>query len=212
MPITNRLLAVGLAGAVVAATFSVPANAAPTTTSAIAWAKSYDKTSAKEKKRVDSVKTPKLGWYKCYETAECATVRLPLDYDKPKGATTEIAVLRVKARNQKAKIGSLFVNPGGPGGSGTEMAYGAPYYLGDEMLDKFDVVGFDPRGIAYSDNIKCFKSTKDQTARVRRPERRLPVGQEAGGRVRQVGQGSRQGLLDHRQGARRRDVDRRGRP
>jgi pimeloyl-ACP methyl ester carboxylesterase len=164
MPITNRLLAVGLTGAVVAATFSVPANAAPTATpSAIAWAKSYDKTSAKEKKRVDSVKTPKLGWYKCYETAECATVRLPLDYDKPKGATTEIAVLRVKARNQKAKIGSLFVNPGGPGGSGTEMAMGAPYYLGDEMLDKFDVVGFDPRGIAFSDNIKCFKSTKDQT-------------------------------------------------
>lgn len=164
MPITNRLLAVGLTGAVVAATFSVPANAAPTAApSAVAWAKSYDKTSAKEKKRVDSVKTPKLGWYKCYETAECATVRLPLDYDKPKGATTEIAVLRVKARNQKAKIGSLFVNPGGPGGSGTEMAYSAPYYLGDEMLEKFDVIGFDPRGIAYSDNIKCFKSTKDQT-------------------------------------------------
>jgi pimeloyl-ACP methyl ester carboxylesterase len=164
MPFSTRLLAVGIAGSVVAATFAVPASAAPAAAlGSISWANTYDKTSAAEKKRVDSVKTPKLAWYKCYETAECATVRLPLDYDKPKGATTEIAVLRVKARNQKAKIGSLFVNPGGPGGSGTDMAYGAPFYLGDEMLDKFDVVGFDPRGIASSDNIKCFKSTRDQT-------------------------------------------------
>jgi pimeloyl-ACP methyl ester carboxylesterase len=122
-----------------------------------------DTTSPIEKKRVDSVPTPKLGWYTCYRTAECATVRLPLDYDQPKGATTEIAVLRVKARNQQKKIGTLFVNPGGPGGQGTEMAYFAPQFLGDDVLDHFDVVGFDPRGIGFSDNIKCFKSTKDQT-------------------------------------------------
>jgi pimeloyl-ACP methyl ester carboxylesterase len=171
MPLTIRLLAVGIAGGVVASTFSAPAIAAPTaaapsaaaTTATATAAKKYDTTSAVEKKRVDSVKTPKLGWYKCYGYAECATLRLPLDYDQPKGATTEIAILRVKARNQKAKVGSLFVNPGGPGGYGTEMAYAAPYYLGDEMLNKFDVVGFDPRGIGYSQNLKCFRSTKDQT-------------------------------------------------
>ena len=124
-------------------------------------------TSAKERKRVDSVKTPKLGWYKCYDTAECATVRLPLDYDKPKGATTEIAVLRVKASDQKHKIGSLFLNPGGPGGSGTSIALNAPYFLSDSVLDRFDIVGVDPRGIAFSENVKCFKSTKDQTRRSR---------------------------------------------
>jgi pimeloyl-ACP methyl ester carboxylesterase len=164
MSLVNRLLTVGIAGAVAASALGVPAAAAPAPLAApAAAAAAYDKTSAAEKKRVDSVKTPKLGWYKCYDYAECATLRLPLDYDKPKGATTEIAVLRVKARNQKAKIGSLFVNPGGPGGLGTEMAYAAPAYLGDEMLDKFDVVGFDPRGIGYSSNIRCFKTTKDQT-------------------------------------------------
>src|SRR5581483_10431944 len=113
----------------------------------LAGAAAGDTTSPTEKKRVDSVPTPKLGWYKCYTTAECATVRLPLDYDKPTGATTELAVLRVKARNPKKRIGTLFVNPGGPGGQGTALAYAAPDFLGNDVLDRFDVVGFDPRGV-----------------------------------------------------------------
>ncbi|MBX6767886.1 MAG: alpha/beta fold hydrolase, partial [Actinomadura rubrobrunea] len=61
------------------------------------------------------------------------------------------------------RIGSLFVNPGGPGGQGTAMAYEAPLFLSDEVLDRFDIVGFDPRGVGFSDNVKCFKSHKDQT-------------------------------------------------
>jgi pimeloyl-ACP methyl ester carboxylesterase len=166
----SRLATAGIAGVVLAAGAVVPAVAAsPSAAAPVSMAPSFvvrtktDKTSAKERKRVDSVKTPKLGWYKCYDIAECATVRLPLDYDKPKGATTEIAVLRVKARDQKHKIGSLFLNPGGPGGSGTSIALAAPNFLSDSVLDRFDVVGVDPRGIASSENIKCFKSTKDQT-------------------------------------------------
>lgn len=121
----SRLAIAGVAGVVLATGAVVPAAAAtpqtvtPVSAVPLLAAKKNATTSAKERKRVDSVKTPKLGWYKCYQTAECATVRLPLDYDKPKGATTEIAVLRVKARDQKHKIGSLFLNPGGPGGSST---------------------------------------------------------------------------------------------
>jgi hypothetical protein len=76
-----------------------------------------DVTSAAEKKRVDSVPTPKLDWYSCYGGVQCTTVKLPLDYDNPKGAKTELALLKVAARNPKARIGTLFVNPGGPGGS-----------------------------------------------------------------------------------------------
>jgi pimeloyl-ACP methyl ester carboxylesterase len=134
---------------------------APTAASAAA---KTDTTTAKERARVDRVPTPKLGWYKCYDTAECATTALPLDYDNPKGAKTEIAVLRVKAKDQKHKIGTLFLNPGGPGGSGTSIALDAPYFLSPALLDKFDIVGFDPRGIASSDNLHCWKSVKDQTA------------------------------------------------
>ena len=133
-----RLLTAGLAGVLVAAGATVPAVAAP----------AADRTSAVESRRVDRVKTPKLNWYKCYDYAECATVRLPLDYDQPDGPTTEVAVLRVKARDQKNRIGSLFVNPGGPGGSATSMAQAAPYFLGDALLDRFDIVGVDPRGSA----------------------------------------------------------------
>ncbi len=162
------VLAVGVSTVVIAATATGTALAAPAdpdneATPAAGQAAGYDTTSAVEKKRVDSVPTPKPAWYPCYDYAECATVRLPLDYDQPKGTTTEIAVLRVKARNQQKRIGSLFVNPGGPGAPGTTLAYAAPQFLGDDVLDRFDIVGFDPRGIASSDNIKCFTSTRDQT-------------------------------------------------
>ncbi|MEU8813705.1 alpha/beta hydrolase [Actinoplanes sp. NPDC048796] len=147
MPLkTHRLLTAALAGALAAGAVTAPALAGTATTGP------------------DAVPTPKLGWYKCYDYAECATVRLPLDYDNPRGATTEIAVLRVKAKNQAKKIGSLFVNPGGPGGSATQFALDAPNWLTDPLLQRFDVVGVDPRGIGASQNVRCFKSVKDQTA------------------------------------------------
>jgi pimeloyl-ACP methyl ester carboxylesterase len=146
--------AAGLAAGVLVAGIATPASAAAKT----------DRTSTQESNRVDRVPTPKLGWFKCYDTAECATAQLPLDYDNPKGATTEIAVLRVKAKDQKHKIGSLFLNPGGPGGSGTSIALNAPYFLSPSLLDRFDIVGFDPRGIANSDNVRCWTSFKDQSA------------------------------------------------
>lgn len=116
----------------------------------------FDHTTPTEAKRVDSVPTPKLGWYKCYDFAQCATVKLPLDYDKPNGAKTEVALLRVKATDQKHRIGSLFVNPGGPGGSGTELAYSSRDFLSESVTSRFDIVGFDPRGTNFSDNVKCF--------------------------------------------------------
>jgi len=85
-----------------------------------------------------------------------------MDYDKPLGAATEVSVLRVKARNQKAKLGSLFVNPGGPGGSGAAFAYFSPQFLGTKLLDRFDIVGLDPRGTNFSDQVKCFTSNATQ--------------------------------------------------
>ncbi len=152
-------MAAGIAGIALAASVSVPALAA-------------------RKTGVDAVPTPKLGWYKCYEIAECATVQLPLDYDRPTGAKTEIAVLRVKAKDQKHKIGSLFVNPGGPGGSATSFALSAPYFLSESILQKFDVVGVDPRGIGASANIKCFRSVKDQTTVIDKLNVAFPVGKK----------------------------------
>lgn len=164
----SRLLVAGTAGIVLAASASVPAAAmtpvatAPDGITVVAAAKPAT-TSKTEKRRLDRLKTPKLGWYKCYQIAQCATVKVPLDYDNPGGAKTELAVLRVKAKNQKRKIGSLFLNPGGPGGSATSFALSAPYFLSESVLERFDIVGVDPRGVGSSANIKCFKSVKEQT-------------------------------------------------
>src|SRR5690242_11394904 len=105
-----------------------------------------DVTSAVERRRVDGVPTPQLRWRACRDMsprAECTSVKLPLDYDAPRGATVSIALLRLKARKPAQRVGSLFVNPGGPGGSGMLMAAGADGFLGAKVLDRFDVVGFD---------------------------------------------------------------------
>ncbi|MDP9796112.1 pimeloyl-ACP methyl ester carboxylesterase [Catenuloplanes nepalensis] len=122
----------------------------------------HDRTSVAESRRVDAVPTPVLSWSACFEIAECATVPLPLDYDEPHGATTEVAVLRVKARDQANKVGSLFVNPGGPSVPATGLALAAPHFMSDEVLDRFDIVGVDPRGIGRSERVQCFASTGDQ--------------------------------------------------
>ncbi|WP_229402079.1 alpha/beta hydrolase [Micromonospora okii] len=108
--------------------------------------------------------TPKLNWTTCYEIAECATVAVPLDYDQPRGAKTELAVLRIKAKDQKNRLGSLFLNPGGPGVSSTEFALYGPKFLSEALLQRFDIVGVDPRGVGASSNIRCWNSVQEQRA------------------------------------------------
>ena len=152
-PLPRRLLAMASAMALTAGLLSV-------STAPAAEAQPPSSTSKVEKRRSKAVKTPKLSWYTCYGYAKCATVKVPLDYDKPNGKKVELAVLKVPAKNQKKKIGTLFVNPGGPGASGTELAYYSPYILSPAVTDRFDVVGFDPRGIAFSQNVKCFPSAR----------------------------------------------------
>lgn len=172
----KRLLTAGFTGVLLGGGAAAPAQAAPG--AAPGRTAGPAATSELERKRVDSVPTPDLGWYSCYGGVECATTRLPLDYDEPQGATTEIALLRVKAKDQKRKIGSLFVNPGGPGGSGTDMAIAAPYFLSQSVIDRFDIVGFDPRGVMASDNVKCFGSVKQQTEILGRMGVGFPFGEK----------------------------------
>ena len=72
--------------------------------------------------------------------------------------------MRVKARKPAQRIGSLFVNPGGPGGSGVAFAAGADGFLSPTVLVRFDVVGFDPRGIGSSSYLTCFRTAAAQQA------------------------------------------------
>lgn len=116
-----------------------------------------------EARRLRHVKTPKADWFDCADTAECATVMLPRDYDDPKGAKVEVSMAKIAAGDPSRRIGTLFVNPGGPGGSGVELALAAQFFLPQDVLDRYDIVGFDPRGMGSSSLVKCFSSLKTQT-------------------------------------------------
>jgi pimeloyl-ACP methyl ester carboxylesterase len=102
----------------------------------------------------------KAVWSACFRTLgpfECASVSVPLDYDNPSGAKISIAMVRLPAANPALRQGSLFINPGGPGGSGVDFAVGAaPFLFTQDVRDRFDIVGFDPRGIIRSDPLRCF--------------------------------------------------------
>jgi pimeloyl-ACP methyl ester carboxylesterase len=97
----------------------------------------------------------KLDWSTCYDNFECTDLRVPIDYADLTVGTFKLAVLRYKAQDQKNRIGSLIVNPGGPGGSGVDYAYNAEYVFDPEVLDRYDIVGFDPRGVDRSAPIEC---------------------------------------------------------
>ncbi|MFI5914622.1 alpha/beta fold hydrolase [Dactylosporangium sp. NPDC051541] len=100
---------------------------------------------------------------------ECGTVTVPLDYHDPRGRQITVALTRLPATDRAHRIGSLALNPGGPGGSGYLM----PIQLSlesdtDAALNaRYDLIGFDPRGVGYSTKVDCPPPAQ-------RPER--PVG------------------------------------
>ncbi|WP_199439116.1 alpha/beta hydrolase [Umezawaea beigongshangensis] len=100
---------------------------------------------------------PQITWGPCEEvpTVECGTLAVPVDWSKPRGETFDLAVARRGATDPAQRVGVMLVNPGGPGGSGVDFALGADTYFSPEVLAKFDVVGFDPRGVARSNGVRC---------------------------------------------------------
>ena len=98
----------------------------------------------------------KVAWSKCkaHPANECADVKVPLDYKKPGGKTITIAMMKVSAKSGKP-IGTLFVNPGGPGGSGIDLAANASEAFSAAVRNKYDIVGFDPRGVGSSTAVDC---------------------------------------------------------
>src|SRR5687768_15203974 len=97
---------------------------------------------------VDAAPVPVLSWTPCEpgKPWECATATVPLDYDAPEAGTIELALLRRPAGDPTRRIGTLFVNPGGPGASGIDSVRDdAEINFSTEVLARFDVLGFDPR-------------------------------------------------------------------
>ncbi len=95
---------------------------------------------------------PELDWTACEDGFECATARVPLDHARPQGRQIELAVVRRPATDPERRIGSLFLNPGGPGGSGVDFVRGGGGEGGflAPLNDRFDLVGWDPRGVGAS--------------------------------------------------------------
>ena len=87
-------------------------------------------------------------------TFSCAVITVPLDYANPKGETISIAVKKRAATGGHAQ-GALFINPGGPGDSGVSFAERAGNAFSPDLLNAYDVIGFDPRGVGSSTAITC---------------------------------------------------------
>ena len=107
------------------------------------------------KPRLDRFYRQKLTWKSCREGDRCATLRVPLDYAHPEGRVIRLALLKVPASAPARRIGSLVVDPGGPGASGVDYAAGGLASFGPELLQAFDLVGFDPRGVGRSTPLRC---------------------------------------------------------
>jgi pimeloyl-ACP methyl ester carboxylesterase len=91
----------------------------------------------------------------------CARYRVPIDHDNASLGTIDIALLKRAARTPDARVGSLFLNPGGPGGSGLRMPISGQYYFQPQVVDRFDLIGFDPRGVGQSNPLRCFTTQED---------------------------------------------------
>jgi len=92
-----------------------------------------------------------LAWDELSDGVETALIEVPVDYENPDGPTFDLFVARHLANDQENKIGSLLVNPGGPGFGGSDFAIFADQVYDEELLDRFDIIGWDPRGTGESE-------------------------------------------------------------
>ncbi|GAA2319249.1 alpha/beta hydrolase [Glycomyces scopariae] len=97
------------------------------------------------------------------EPVECATIDVPLDYSRPWRGTIEIGLAKREATNPDERIGTILMDPGGPGGSGVgSIINGSP--LTGETAERFDIVGFDPRGVNTSTQVLCSEEALEAAA------------------------------------------------
>lgn len=125
---------------------------------------------------------PELNWIPCFEQLnrpfECAVAKLPLNHQREEifsdtyvGEIIQMPLLRIPAQNPEEKIGTLFINPGGPGGSGIDFVRSNGHELySDTVRARYDIIGFDPRGVARTSPLRCFNSFFDYFDVVSGPE------------------------------------------
>lgn len=103
-----------------------------------------------------------LVWEQCDEIFECATAEAPLDWEDPERESIELALIRLATDGEP--MGSLLLNPGGPGGSGVDFVRtSADFATSDRVRENYDLVGFDPRGVGASSAVDCYDDPDDLT-------------------------------------------------
>ena len=101
----------------------------------------------------DPSQTPfKIVWSACEKSpqTQCGTLKVPLDWSKPSGATISLAIARRPAKDPQHRVGTLFFNPGGPGDGAAKYIVMAETIFTPALIGRFDLVGMDPRGMENS--------------------------------------------------------------
>jgi len=101
-----------------------------------------------------------LKWIDCGGGFQCSTVQVPLDYAHPEAGTIGIAISRKPATDPTRRIGSVLTNPGGPGASGIQFLRGEVPGM-TYLNTRFDLIGFDPRGIGQSAAVRCLDGPQE---------------------------------------------------
>ncbi|HEY8093859.1 MAG TPA: alpha/beta hydrolase [Acidimicrobiales bacterium] len=130
-------------------------SAAPTTSAPTPATDAPTTTVAATTTTVPGTPLPSVAWASCGEGLECGTLTVLLDHADPSKGTIDLYVERRPARKPDQRIGSLLVNPGGPGVAGTVLAEQASFYFSDALRDRFDIVAWDPRGTGRSIPVDC---------------------------------------------------------
>lgn len=113
----------------------------------------------------EAANTPTLHWADCQDGFQCATAEVPLNYNRAHDEQIELAVIKLPAADPARRIGTLFVNFGGPGPSGVDRLRERakwPWLFSDELRSRFDIVSWDPRAVSRSAAARCFPSVAEQ--------------------------------------------------
>ena len=170
-PLTARKAAAALAALMLSAALTAcqpqisaagaanPSAPTPTDQAGNSTGSSDDSSQASVPQGLESFYNQDIDWQDCSDGTspfQCGTVTVPLDYNNPGGQTITIALKKLPASDGDAEHGSLFTNPGGPGGSGIRELEAQATALPEELRAGYDIVGFDPRGVGQSTPITCW--------------------------------------------------------
>lgn len=120
---------------------------------------------------INGAAIPELRWRGCGRLFQCATATVPLDYNQPHGAMITLSVIRLPAADPAHRIGSLFINFGGPGTAGVDALQSLGSTYPELLRQRFDLVSFDPRGVGGSTPVRCTGTAADAEELVGSPVR-----------------------------------------